>query len=75
MKTTTKKLYNHIAFVFNIVPRKDFFSVVYGCLCLCDRESVPLYKKCRCLSNDAHKIEAVSLSEAKKTRRACKICY
>lgn len=32
-------------------------------------------KNCRGLSNATHKIEAVSLSEAKKTRRACKICY
>ena len=30
---------------------------------------------CRGLSNATHKIKAVSLSEAKKTRRACKICY
>ena len=32
-------------------------------------------KECRGLSNSTHKIEAVSLSEAQKTRRACKICY
>lgn len=32
-------------------------------------------KDCKGLSNATHKIEAVSLSEAKKTRRACKICY
>lgn len=32
-------------------------------------------KECRGLSNATHKIEAVSLSEAQKTRRACKICY
>lgn len=30
---------------------------------------------CRGLSNATHKIKAVSLSEAKKTRRACKVCY
>lgn len=27
------------------------------------------------VSNATHKIKAVSLSEAQKTRRACKICY
>lgn len=32
-------------------------------------------KECRGLSNATHKIEAVSLSEAQKARRACKICY
>lgn len=32
-------------------------------------------KECRGLSNATHKIKAVSLSEAQKTRRACKICY
>lgn len=32
-------------------------------------------KDCRGLSNATHKIKAVSLSEAQKTRRACKICY
>ena len=32
-------------------------------------------KECRGLSNAIHKIKAVSLSEAQKTRRACKICY
>ena len=33
------------------------------------------YKDCRGLSNATHKIKAVPLSEAQKTRRACKICY
>ena len=32
-------------------------------------------KDCRGLSNSTHKIKSVSLSEAQKTRRACKICY
>ena len=32
-------------------------------------------KNCKGLSNATHQIKAVSLSEAKKTRRACKICY
>ena len=32
-------------------------------------------KSCRGLSNATHKIESIPLSEAKKTRRACKICY
>lgn len=32
-------------------------------------------RDCRELSNATHKIKAVSLSEAKKTRRACKVCY
>ena len=32
-------------------------------------------RDCRGLSNATHKIKAVSLSEVKKTRRACKICY
>lgn len=32
-------------------------------------------KECRGLGNATHKIKAVSLSEAQKTRRACKICY
>ena len=32
-------------------------------------------KDCRGLSNATHKIKSVSLSEAQKTRRACKICY
>lgn len=32
-------------------------------------------KECRGLNNATHKIKAVSLSEAQKTRRACKICY
>ncbi len=32
-------------------------------------------KNCRGLRNATHKIKAVSLSEAQKTRRACKICY
>ena len=32
-------------------------------------------RDCRGLSNATHKIKAVSLSEAKKTRRACKVCY
>ena len=32
-------------------------------------------RDCRGLSNATHKIKAISLSEAKKTRRACKICY
>ena len=32
-------------------------------------------KKCRGLRNATHKIKAVSMSEAQKTRRACKICY
>lgn len=30
---------------------------------------------CRGLSNATHKIKAVSLSEAQKTRITCKICY
>jgi len=32
-------------------------------------------KECRGLRNATHKIKAVSLSEAQKSRRACKICY
>ena len=32
-------------------------------------------RDCRGLSNATHKIKAVPLSEAKKTRRACKVCY
>ena len=32
-------------------------------------------KNCKGLRNATHKIEIVSLSEAQKTRRACKICY
>lgn len=32
-------------------------------------------KDCRGLKNATHKIKAVSLEEAKKTRRPCKICY
>lgn len=32
-------------------------------------------KSCRGLSNATHKLESIPLSEAKKTRRACKICY
>lgn len=32
-------------------------------------------RDCRGLSNATHKIKVVSLSEAKKTRRACKVCY
>lgn len=32
-------------------------------------------RDCRGLSNATHKIKAVSLSEAKKTRMACKVCY
>ena len=32
-------------------------------------------RDCRGLSNATHKIKAVSLSEVKKTRRACKVCY
>lgn len=33
------------------------------------------YRDCRGLNNATHTIKAVSLSEAQKTRRACKICY
>lgn len=32
-------------------------------------------KDCRGLNNATHKIKAVSLSEAQRTRRACKICF
>lgn len=32
-------------------------------------------KDCRGLANATHKIKAISLSEAQKTRRPCKICY
>lgn len=32
-------------------------------------------RDCRGLSNATHQIKAISLSEAQKTRRACKICY
>lgn len=32
-------------------------------------------KSCRGLINSRYKIQSVSLKEAKKTRRACKICY
>lgn len=32
-------------------------------------------KSCRGLANTTHKIKAVSLKEAQKTRRPCKICY
>lgn len=32
-------------------------------------------KNCRGVRNATHKIKAISLSEAQKTRRACKICY
>ena len=32
-------------------------------------------KNCRGLKNTKHKILEVSLKEAKKTRRPCKICY
>ena len=32
-------------------------------------------KDCRGLANAKHKIKAISLSEAQKTRRPCKICY
>ena len=32
-------------------------------------------KPCGGLSNATHKIKSIPLSEAKKTRRACKICY
>ena len=33
------------------------------------------YKDCRGLKNATSKIKAISLSDAKKTRRPCKICY
>ena len=32
-------------------------------------------KSCRGLANATHKIKAVSLKDAQKTRRPCKICY
>ena len=32
-------------------------------------------KSCRGLKNSKHKIQEVSLKEAQKTRRPCKICY
>lgn len=32
-------------------------------------------KDCRGLANATHKVKAISLSEAQKTRRPCKICY
>ena len=32
-------------------------------------------KSCRGLKNAKHKIQTVSLKEAQKTRRPCKICY
>jgi len=32
-------------------------------------------KSCRGLANTTHKIKAISLKEAQKTRRPCKICY
>ena len=32
-------------------------------------------KNCRGVRNATHKIKAISLSEAQKTRRVCKICY
>ena len=32
-------------------------------------------KDCRGLKNAKHRIQAVSLKEAQKTRRPCKICY
>ena len=32
-------------------------------------------KDCRGLANATHKIKAIPLSEAKKTRKPCKICY
>lgn len=32
-------------------------------------------KSCRGLDNAKHPIKAVSIEEAQKTRRACKICY
>ena len=32
-------------------------------------------KNCRGLKNSKHKIQAVPLKEAQKTRRPCKICY
>lgn len=32
-------------------------------------------RNCRGLRNATHTIKAVSLSEASRTRRACKICY
>lgn len=32
-------------------------------------------KSCRGLINAKHQIKAVSLKEAQKTRRPCKICY
>ena len=32
-------------------------------------------KDCRGLKNSTHEIKEISLSEAQKTRRPCKICY
>ncbi len=32
-------------------------------------------KTCRGLANTKYKVKAVSLKEAQKTRRPCKICY
>lgn len=32
-------------------------------------------KDCRGLANTTHKIKMISLSEAQKTRRPCKICF
>jgi ribosomal protein L13 len=32
-------------------------------------------KSCRGLKNTKHKIKAVSIKEAQKNRRPCKICY
>lgn len=32
-------------------------------------------KSCRGLANTTHKIKTISLKEAQKTRRPCKICY
>lgn len=32
-------------------------------------------KSCRGLAKATHKIKAITLSEAQKTRRPCKICY
>ena len=58
--------------VFSLQAFNSADTIVYICVTGKVYHST---KDCRGLANATHKVKAISLSEARKTRRPCKIYY
>ncbi len=74
-----KKSTRIIGFLFAILSLQSFtleYTSIETTVYICVTGKVyHATRDCRGLANATHAIKAVSLSEAQKTRRPCKICY